>query len=75
MQPLFLLYGFKPKRSGLDCKQSKEVVQRAFTAAELAYWNEYGITLDILKRFKVFSLLKFSSENSGNSREDLIKLF
>lgn len=40
------------------------VVQRAFTAAELAYWNEYGITPDILKRFKVASLLKFSSENS-----------
>lgn len=40
------------------------VVQRTFTAVELAYWNEYGITPDILKRFKVAPLLKFSSENS-----------
>lgn len=40
------------------------VVQRAFTATELAYWNEYGIIPDILKRFKVTSLVKFSSENS-----------
>ncbi|CUP92246.1 MULTISPECIES: topoisomerase [Bacteroides] len=40
------------------------VVQRTFTAAELAYWNKYGITPELLKRFKVASLLKFSSENS-----------
>lgn len=40
------------------------VVQRTFTAAELAYWNEYGITPELLKRFKVAPLLKFSSENS-----------
>ena len=45
-------------------KRPYTVIQRTFTAAELAYWNEYGITPDILKRFKVASLLKFTSENS-----------
>lgn len=45
-------------------KRPYTTIQRVFTAAELAYWNKYGITPDILKRFKVTSLLKFSSENS-----------
>lgn len=45
-------------------KRPYTTIQRVFTATELAYWNEYGITLDILKRFKVVSLLKFCSENS-----------
>ena len=45
-------------------KRPYTTIQRVFTAAELAYWNKYGITPDILKRFKVTSLLKFSSENN-----------
>lgn len=40
------------------------LAQRPFTTTELAYWKEYGITPELLKRFKVVSLLKFSSENS-----------
>ena len=42
------------------------LVQKSFTAAELAFWGESGITQEILKMFRVVSLMKFSSEiNEG----------
>ena len=40
------------------------VVQKPFTAAELAFWGESGITQEVLKLFRVVSLMKFSSENN-----------
>ena len=40
------------------------LVQKSFTAAELAFWGESGITQEILKMFRVVSLMKFSSENN-----------
>lgn len=40
------------------------LVQKSFTAAELAFWGESGITQEILKLFQVVSLKKFSSENN-----------
>lgn len=40
------------------------LAQKSFTAAELAFWRESGITQEILKLFRVVSLKKFSSENN-----------
>lgn len=40
------------------------LAQKNFTAAELAFWGESGITQEILKLFQVVSLKKFSSENN-----------
>ena len=40
------------------------LAQKSFTAAELAFWGESGITQEILKLFRVVSLMKFSSENN-----------
>lgn len=40
------------------------LAQKSFTAAELAFWGESGITQEVLKLFRVVSLIKFSSENN-----------
>ena len=40
------------------------LAQKSFTAAELAFWGESGITQEVLKLFRVVSLMKFSSENN-----------
>lgn len=40
------------------------LAQKSFTAAELAFWGESGITQEVLKLFRVVSLKKFSSENN-----------
>ena len=40
------------------------LAQKSFTAAELAFWGESGITQEVLKLFQVVSLKKFSSENN-----------
>lgn len=40
------------------------LAQKSFTAAELAFWGESGITQEVLKLFRVVSLKKFSSENA-----------
>lgn len=39
------------------------VVQKPFTAAELAFWGKSGIGENILKAYRTVSLKKFSSEN------------
>ena len=38
--------------------------QQLFTAKELSFWQQYGITSETLKAYKVFSLREFKSENS-----------
>lgn len=40
------------------------LAQKSFTAAELAFWGESGITQEVLNLFRVVSLKKFSSENN-----------
>jgi hypothetical protein len=40
------------------------IISKSFSAQELAFWYQYGITQDILKTYKVFSLQEFKSENS-----------
>jgi hypothetical protein len=40
------------------------IIQQSFSARETDFWKQYGITADILKAYKVFSLREFQSENS-----------
>ncbi|MDR2534102.1 MAG: toprim domain-containing protein [Tannerellaceae bacterium] len=40
------------------------VVGQSLSAKELSFWTQYGITSDILKAYKVFSLKEFKSENN-----------
>ena len=40
------------------------VVQQSFSAKELSFWKEFGVTADVLKTYKVVSLSEFHSENS-----------
>jgi archaellum biogenesis ATPase FlaH len=39
------------------------VVQQPFSAKETAFWQQYGITAEVLKNYRVFSLREFKSEN------------
>ena len=39
------------------------IVQQSFSEKETAFWQQYGITSEILKTYKVFSLREFKSEN------------
>ena len=40
------------------------IVQKPFSENEKLFWKQYGVTSEILKIFKVFSLREFKSENS-----------
>jgi hypothetical protein len=40
------------------------VIQQPFSSKETAFWQQYGITVEVLKNYKVFSLKEFKSENS-----------
>jgi hypothetical protein len=40
------------------------VVQQAFSAKDKMFWQQYGITSEVLKNYKVFSLKEFKSENN-----------
>ena len=40
------------------------VLQQNFSAKELAFWGQYGISADVLKTYKVASLKEFRSENN-----------
>ena len=40
------------------------IVQQSFSTKETAFWQQYGITPDTLKAYKVFSLREFRSENN-----------
>jgi archaellum biogenesis ATPase FlaH len=39
------------------------VVQQPFSAKETAFWQQYGVTAEVLKNYRVFSLREFKSEN------------
>ena len=39
------------------------ITQQKFSLKELSFWQQYGITEEILKKYKVVSLKSFSSEN------------
>ena len=40
------------------------VVQQSFSAKELMFWQQFGVTPDVLKNYKVLSLRGFKSENN-----------
>jgi len=40
------------------------IIQQSFSAKEMEFWCQYGITSEILKICKVFSLKEFKSENN-----------
>ncbi|MDR0506796.1 MAG: toprim domain-containing protein [Dysgonamonadaceae bacterium] len=40
------------------------ITQKSLSARETEFWKQYGITLEILKSYKVLSLREFKSENS-----------
>ncbi|MDR3266281.1 MAG: toprim domain-containing protein [Tannerella sp.] len=40
------------------------IVQQSFSAKETAFWQQYGISPETLKAYKVFSLREFKSENN-----------
>jgi hypothetical protein len=40
------------------------IVQQSFSVRETGFWWQYGITPEVLKFYKVFSLREFKSENS-----------
>jgi ABC-type dipeptide/oligopeptide/nickel transport system ATPase subunit len=40
------------------------IVGQSFSTKETEFWRQYGITLETLKAYKVFSLREFKSENS-----------
>ncbi|GHT06750.1 hypothetical protein AGMMS49525_15340 [Bacteroidia bacterium] len=40
------------------------VVNQTFSTREMDFWRQYGITIDVLKTYKVFSLREFKSENN-----------
>jgi hypothetical protein len=40
------------------------IIQQPFSAKETAFWQQYGITADVLKTYKVVSLKEFKSENN-----------
>jgi len=40
------------------------VNQQSFSAKEIFYWKQYGITAEILRLYKVISLKEFQSENN-----------
>jgi hypothetical protein len=40
------------------------VVQKQFSADEVSFWKQYGVTPETLKNYKVVSIKQFNSENS-----------
>jgi hypothetical protein len=56
----------EPPKQPENLKKPKpcSVVRQSFSAGETAFWQQYGITSEILKTYKVFSLKEFKSENS-----------
>jgi hypothetical protein len=61
----------QPKQTELPQQPSQpkktkpySVVQQSFSAKEMAFWQQYGISTEVLKTYKVFSLKEFTSENN-----------
>lgn len=55
-----------PKEAVIESKKNKpySTVQKQFSPKEIAFWQQYGITAEILKAYKTVSLKEFRSENS-----------
>jgi hypothetical protein len=60
------VHGCEPLKQAESPKRTKpySIVQQVFSTKEKIFWQQYGITPDVLKACKVFSLKEFKSENS-----------
>ncbi|NEW83402.1 MAG: bifunctional DNA primase/helicase [Mariniphaga sp.] len=59
----------QPKPEPISPPKSKpySIIAQPFTAKDLSFWQQYGITSEILKTFKVVSVKKFESENKDGN--------
>jgi hypothetical protein len=64
----------QPQPENLKKIKPYSVVQQSFSARETEFWKQYGITPEILKTYKVFSLKEFKSENSEGKSEVFSKV-
>ncbi|MDR1632946.1 MAG: toprim domain-containing protein [Dysgonamonadaceae bacterium] len=53
-----------PQPENLKKIKPYSIIEQSFSAKETEFWKQYGITPEILKAYKVFSLREFKSENS-----------
>ena len=70
-EPPFGGWGSSPKSPILETKEELpkpvkpfSIKVKPFSELELTYWQQYGISLEILKRYQVVSLKEFASENN-----------
>lgn len=54
------------KGTGVFSLNLTPYLERGFTLKEIEFWKQYGITREILKLYKVFSLDEFTSENKDS---------
>jgi hypothetical protein len=54
--------GQKPESYTPKKEKPYSIVQQSFSVKETAFWQQYGVTAEILKTYKVFSLREFKSE-------------
>lgn len=47
--------------------------ERTFSSAELSYWESYGITLDVLKKYGVKALESFTTLSAKNGKEYTVR--
>ena len=59
----------QPKPEPIFPQKSKpySIIEQPFTAKDFSFWQQYGITSEILKTFKVVSVKKFESENKDGN--------
>jgi len=55
---------FEAKPDNPKKEKPYSIVQQSFSANETLFWQQYGITPETLKTYKVFSLREFKSENN-----------
>jgi hypothetical protein len=56
--------GLPPQPENPKKSKPYSIVQQTFSVRETEFWRQYGITPEVLKSYKVFSLREFKSENS-----------
>lgn len=64
----------EPPISAIPKNKSKpySFLEQKFTRNELEYWQQYGITTEILKAYKVCSVKEFKSENNEGKSYSII---
>lgn len=64
----------EPPISAIPENKSKpySFMERKFTRNELEYWQQYGITTEMLKAYKVCSIKEFKSENNEGKSYSIV---